>query len=175
MDDFDTTPFRLGASLETKRVFRAAEKAARKAMEMSTEEYLRQSRGDGHLKNGIDSEGVREIDPKPHSPARDNVVSPRLPQWSGDLHTQAAVRLIENPTDEQLEIYRNVAVEIYDETIGVDIFCHLFREATKSLPPHAFQLNPTQRQSLFMKIFKLCGEATGVCLKYFREHSTIEG
>lgn len=78
----------------------------------------------------------------------DNVIWPRIPQWSGDFVLQTCQRLIDNPTPEQLEILCNAFKDLCGNRPAIDLFAFLARLAFDSLPPLP-PLTPAQHEKLY--------------------------
>jgi len=79
------------------------------------------------------------------------VIRPKIPQWGGSFMEQNLLRLLEKPTLEQLEVFRQNAEDQLGENFMVDFFAFLFGvclDGMPDLPP----LTPAQHVQLYVQI-----------------------
>jgi hypothetical protein len=85
----------------------------------------------------------------------DNVVSKKLPAWSGHFLLQDMVRLMDNPCPGQLEIWKRNTEDRLGKRLASDLFELLFEEILRvmpELPP----LTQEQHDALWNDLVIIC-------------------
>ncbi len=103
----------------------------------------------------FNNKGEAEPDPDSEVPV-DNVIRPRIRQWSGDVFKEALTRLVENPSHKQLDLFQEAVGPLYENRLGIDLFVLLFRAILDGMPDISVLHRNNDGRCFYRSLFAVC-------------------
>jgi hypothetical protein len=87
---------------------------------------------------------------------QDNVITPFIKSWNKDFILEATIRLSQNPTDEQFQIFCKSFRDYYGNDFLSDLILLQLKAIIDAMPDPLPSMTPKQRQALFLEAARRC-------------------